>query len=115
MIDYKTIQEDFPILSVIQWKLSDNGIGKPLHIAGQGSASVQISGRLSGAIVSIKGTNDQNDWATLTTKGGDKIITSVLGDEQTRIYDIQEKVFSIQPVVIGGESADITITILVRR
>lgn len=98
---------------VISWaNLADGDTGQALEMAGSADRSVQVVGTFgSGGNLRLQGSNDGNNWNTLTDPQGNDInITS------SKIEQITEVVRYMRPNVTGGDvTTNLTITILVRR
>lgn len=94
------------------WNSLRNGDqGDGLKFGHFSDRSVQVTGTFgAGGLVTIKGTLDGNNWFTLKDTFGNALAITSAG-----IYQINEIVNKIKPVVAGDGSTNIDVHILSRR
>jgi hypothetical protein len=80
--------------------------GDPAGYGDFADRSVQVTGTLSGATVTIQGSLDGNTWATLTDPTQNELVFSSL-----KIEAITEATVYVRPVVTGGD-ANTNVTVL---
>lgn len=96
-------------LNVVQWPaLAQGDDGAPLADGQYSDRSVQVAGTFDGASVRIEGSNDGENWATLTDpQGNDLLVTTA------KIEAITEVSLRLRPVIVGGgASTALTVTVL---
>lgn len=73
--------------------------------------SVQMEGTFGGATISIVGTNDGDNYQTLT----DPSATAITGNT-AKLRQILEYVWKVKPAISGGDgTTSITVTIVAKR
>jgi len=75
--------------------------------------SVQISGTISGSTVTIEGSNDGTNWATLNNAQG--VALSFTSLTPTPLKQIVERPRYIRPNITGGTGSGIAVTLCARR
>lgn len=95
-------------LNVVKWLLATGDDGQPLADGQYNDRSVQVAGVFDGASVRLEGSNDGENWATLTDpQGNDLVITSA------KIEAITEVSLRLRPVIVGGgASTALAVTVL---
>ena len=76
-------------------------------------ASVQVSGTISGSTVTIDGSNDGTNWATLFSAQAAALSFTSL--TPTPLKQIVERPLYIRPNITGGTGSAIEVTIVARR
>lgn len=78
--------------------LAQGDSGDALPFSQFADKSVQVAGTFGGASVTVEGSNDGTNWATLTDpQGNDLVITS------PKIEMITEATLLTRPCVVGGD------------
>lgn len=72
-------------------------------------ASVQVTGTFGGTTVTLQGSNDGTNYATLKDRSGTAISLSAAG-----VVDLSTAVLYIKPVCTGGAGYTITVTAILR-
>jgi hypothetical protein len=85
--------------------------GAPLSFSQYSDKSVQVFGIFGGASVSIQGSNDGSNWATLTDpQGNDLLITSA------KIEMVTEATAFIRPLIVAGDgTTSLTVCMLCKE
>lgn len=95
--------------TIATWVLGAGDDGYPVRYAGAADRTVQIVGTFGGATVTLQGSLDGTNWATLTDAQGNAIsVTSAA------LEAVTELVRYIRPVVTGGSGTDVTVLLLMR-
>lgn len=105
-------------VAVFQWSgVTSADECQPLDLGEHSDRSVQITGTFSGATVKVEGSNDASlAYAPLTDpQGNDIAISSYPSGHVSKIEAISEATRLIKPVVSGGTSPSLTITLYVRK
>jgi hypothetical protein len=97
---------------IVTWANMQNGdVGEAVALSQYSDRSVQVSGTLAGASVTIEGSLESSitNFATLTdTKENDLLITTA------KIETIMQLVRWLRPVISGGGGATVTVRMLCR-
>ncbi len=73
--------------------------------------TIQITGSLGTTTITIQGSNDGTNWATLNSKGMDADSAIPLSGLGVGIYSILENPAFIRPVASAGDSSNIPIVL----
>lgn len=95
------------------WAGLDNGDdGQPARYSGSGDRTVQVFGTFgSGGSVTIQGTLDGTNWATLHDTSGTALTFTASG-----IETVLENCLEVRPNVTAGDvTTDLTVILNVRR
>lgn len=87
-----------------------NTDGAPIEMGPWADRSVQVEGTFGGATVTIQGTNDGTNWQTLNNPASVALSFSAAG-----FKGILELPMKIRPLVTGGTSVSLTVSMVVRR
>jgi len=105
-------------VTIVQWaSVGNTDECTPLPLGAHADRSVQITGSFDGATVKIEGTNSADlAYAPLTDpQGNDIAISSYPSGYSSKIEAISEATQFVKPVVTGGTSPSLTITMYVRK
>ncbi len=105
-------------VTIVQWADVGNAdTCTPLPLGAHADRSVQITGTFSGGTVKIEGTNDASlAYGPLTDpQGNDIAISSFPSGYSAKIEAISEATQFVKPVVTGGTTPSLTITMYVRK
>lgn len=91
------------------WAFTSNETGDKVEVP-IGDRSVQMAGTWNGATVSLQGSNDGTNWATLTDGLGNSIALTADGLKQ-----VCEITRYIRAKVTSGSVTSVTVTVLARR
>lgn len=83
--------------------------GAPVRYAGAADRTAQVVGTFNGATVTLQGSLDGSNWASLTDAQGNAIAMTSAGLEA-----VTELVRYVRPVVTGGSGASITVMLMMR-
>lgn len=75
-----------------------------------GDRSVQVAGTFGGGTVTIEGSNDGSNWATLADAQGNALTITT-----AKIEQILEATRYMRAAVTGGTGVSLTITVFMRR
>lgn len=91
--------------------LATGDVGAALPFSQYTDKSVQVFGTFDGATLRVEGSNDGENWATLTDpQGNDLLITSA------KIEMVTEATAHIRPFVVGGgASTSLTVCMLCKE
>lgn len=90
--------------------LASGDVGAEVDYVGHADRTVQVFGNLGGATVTLEGSLDRTNWATLNDAQGNPIqITAA------KIEAITELVLWVRPSVAGGVGTDVTVNLLMRK
>lgn len=90
--------------------LASGDVGAPVDYVGHADRTVQVTGSFGGATVTLQGSLDKENWATLNDAQGNPIQIT-----EARIEAVTELVLWIRPSVAGGTSTDVTVNLLMRK
>lgn len=95
---------------VASWAAMANGdVGEAVPLSQYSDRSVQVTGTLAGASVTLEGSLDGTTYAPLTDpQGNNLLITS------PKIEMITELVRYVRPVISSGAGASVTVLLLLR-
>lgn len=99
--------------NVFVWPALANGdTGLPIEIPGLANRSVQVTGTFgAGGSITMQGSNDGSNWATLTDGDGNNITITA-----AKIENIYEFTRYVRPSVTAGDGTTaLTITLVGRR
>lgn len=105
-------------VSLFQWaNVGNTDECQPLDLGAHADRSVQVTGTFSGATVKVEGSNDASlAYGPLTDpQGNDIAIASFPSGYSAKLEAISEATRLIKPVVTGGTSPSLTITLYVRK
>jgi hypothetical protein len=88
--------------------MANADVGEPLQSSALADRSVQVFGTFSGGSVTIQGSNDGVNWATLTDLQGNDLVFST-----AKIEMITEITRYIRPVV-SGAGASLTVVLFAK-
>lgn len=95
---------------IVLWETMGNAdTGTTINLAGASDRSVQIAGTFGGATVTLQGSNDGTNWATLTDPQGNGIAKTSAAIEQ-----VSEITRYIRAITSGGTGTDVDVTLLVK-
>jgi hypothetical protein len=94
-----------------QWVgMTTGDVGDRIDYVGHADRTVQVVGTFGGATVTLQGSLDGANWATLNDAQGQPIeITAA------RIEAVTEMVLFIRPIVTGGSGANVTVLLMMRK
>jgi len=91
--------------------LLNTDVGSAHRQPGWAIRHVQVTGTFGGATVTMQGSHDGTNWATLNDLQGDPITISAAG-----ITSIQESTLQIRPNVTGGDgTTDLDVALIVTK
>lgn len=90
--------------------MASGDIGDPVDYVGHADRTVQVIGDFNGATVTLQGSLDGDNWATLNDAQGQPMTFTQAGIEA-----VTEIVLFIRPVVTGGSASDISVYLLLRK
>lgn len=97
--------------AVITWaNLTTGDTGDPVDYRAYTDRAVQVTGTFGGATVTIEGTIDGTNYATLTDPQG-----NALSITAAKIEQVAETVVKIRPAVTGGSGTSVTVSLLAHR
>lgn len=98
-------------LRVIKFAGATTGDTSPvIDLAEWADRSVQVAGTFGGATVTIEGSNDGANWATLNDAQGNALTITT-----AKIEQLLEVTRHTRVTVTGGTGTSLTITFLLRR
>ena len=98
-------------ITIATWTGLETGDdGAAIRYGGAADRTVQIIGTFGGATVTMQGSIDGTNWATLTDAQGNAIAATAAALEA-----ITELVRFIRPIVTGGAGVSVTVLLLMRR
>jgi len=98
-------------ITIATWAgLATGDDGASIRYGGAADRTVQIVGTFGGATVTMQGSLDGTNWASLTDVQGNAIAVTAAALES-----ITELVRYIRPVVTGGSGVSVTVMLLMRR
>jgi len=111
-IDYTTAPSGNDRCTVAAWaNLAQNDIGAAIGNSQYADRSFQVAGTFGGASVSIEGTNDGANWATLTDPQGNALTFT-----SAKIEMVSEATLRIRPKVTGGDgTTSLTVSALLKE
>ncbi len=90
--------------------LTTGDVGDALRYAGHADRTVQVFGTFGGATVTLQGSLDGTNWATLNDAQGDPISITA-----AKIESVTEAVRFTRPSVSGGSGASLTVMLFMRN
>ena len=90
--------------------LSSGDVGQAIDYVGHADRTVQIVGTFGGATVTLEGSLDGTNWATLNDAQGSPISMTSSGIEA-----VTEMVLYTRPKVVGGTGVSVTALLMMRR
>jgi len=95
---------------VYTWaNLANSDVGEALPVSALADRSVQVFGTFSAATVTIEGSNDGVNWATLTDLQGNALEIST-----AKIEMVTEITRYIRPKVSAGTGASLTVVLFAK-
>lgn len=89
----------------------DTGVVIPKQLAAYADRTVQVAGTFGGATVTVQGSNDGTNFATLTDPLGNALTITT-----ATIKQVTEAVLQMRPAVTGGDGTTaLTVTFMCRR
>lgn len=96
---------------IIEWNaMGNDDTGSALEMPGSSDRSVQVVGNFGGATVTLEGSNDGTNYATLTDPQGNAISMTSTGLEM-----ISELTRYVRPKTAGGTGTDVDVFLLVKK
>lgn len=93
----------------VAYAFTSNETGDTVELP-QGDRSVQVAGTFNSATVSLQGSNDGSNWATLTDGLGNSLALTAAG-----IKNIGELTRYVRAAVTSGSVTSVTATIFARK
>ncbi len=90
--------------------MTTSDVGAEIDYVGHADRTVQVFGAFGGATVTLQGSLDRSNWATLNDAQGNPIEIT-----QAKIEAITELVLWIRPHVSGGTGTNVTVSLLMRK
>src|SRR3990170_2252557 len=84
-----------------------DGTGSTIQLPGFADRTVQVAGTFGGATVTVQGSNDGTNWATLRDPQGADLTFTVAGIKQ-----VLEVTRHIRATTSGGAGTDVDVTLL---
>lgn len=95
---------------VVEWPNMANGdVGEPIALPQMADRSVQVVGTFGGGSVTIEGSINGTDYATLTDPQGNDLVIST-----GKIEAVTELVRFIRPRVTGDGTTSLNVSLLMR-
>lgn len=92
------------------WTLTDaDPTGTAIEVADLADKTVQLAGDFGGGTVTIEGSNDGSNWATLTDPQG-----NALSKVAAAIELIAENPLQVRPKITGSTGANLTVSLVAR-
>jgi len=95
---------------VVTWEgITENDDGAPVSLAAYPDKTVQAIGDFtSGGAITMQGSNDGTNWATLTNPRGDAIVLTAA----TQIEVIAENPLFIRPIATAGSGVQMDVIVV---
>jgi len=90
--------------------MTTDDVGEPIQFVGHADRTVQVFGEFGGATVTLEGSLDRVNWATLNDAQGNAITITA-----ARIEAVTELVLYTRPSVTGGTGTDVTVKLFMRK
>ncbi len=90
--------------------MATNDDGAPIDYVGHADRTVQVFGTFGGATVTLQGSLDKTNWATLNDVQGNAIEITA-----GKIEAVTELPLWIRPLVTGGTGTDVTVKLFMRK
>lgn len=97
---------------IYEWDLTDDETGDSVSIAGAADRSVHIFGTFGGATVTIEGSNESESPTDFV--GLNEQDSTAISATSKALFQIEQNVIHIRPVVTGGTSSAIKIRLACR-
>jgi hypothetical protein len=111
-----SVARDAPIsmkheVMLFLWEaLGDADTGEAVEVANFADRSIQVAGTFGSATVTVQGSNDGTNWATLNDPQGNALAVT-----SAKIEQILELTRYLRVTTSGGTGTDLDVTLLCRR
>jgi hypothetical protein len=98
------------VLAFLWEAMGDADTGEAIEVANFADRSIQVAGTFGSATLTVQGSNDGSNWATLNDPQGNALTVT-----SAKVEQILELTRYLRVTTSGGSGTDLDVTLVCRR